>query len=326
MTNGKNEPVPAGRPAQFARPEFSVERTSRGLAREGVHSPENMNTKLVAAAILGLGAYAFAQFGGQGEQSGGGRRFGSGIDTGQTGGRCLVPGYRGTGEEDVSTPRDIDRSGFVYARVRYHLQPWWRSETREVPWHHDYPDGDTMFPTSLGRLTTTYTKPDSYQIVDIDSKELFQYPFVYMSEPGYLNLLPADVKNLREYLDRGGFLLMDDFRGNEFDNSQFENMVLQLRKLFPDREMQPVPATHRIFHMVFDLDPKNMLPPYRMYNSGDVQFFAISDPKGNIQVMIDFNNDISEYWQALDVGQCSIHESATAVELGVNYAVYAMTH
>ena len=78
--------------------------------------------------------------------------------------------------------------------------------------------------------------------------------------------------------------------------------------------------------MVFDLDIKNMLPPYRMYNSGEPQFFAITDPKGNIQVMIDFNNDISEYWQALDVGQCSLHDSATAVELGVNYAVYAMTH
>jgi hypothetical protein len=84
--------------------------------------------------------------------------------------------------------------------------------------------------------------------------------------------------------------------------------------------------SHPIFHMVFDLDAKDMLPPYRMFNSGDVQFFSISDAKGNIQVMIDFNNDISEYWQALDVGQCSLHEAAAAVELGVNYAVYAMTH
>src|SRR5207247_4432121 len=115
-----------------------------------------------------------------------------------------------------------------------------------------------MFPDSLARLTTTQTTPDSYQLVDIDSKELFQYPFVYMSEPGYLNLLPGDVKNLREYLDRGGFLLMDDFRGNEFDNSQFENMKQQMRKLFPDREMQPATATHAIFHMLYELNPHTM--------------------------------------------------------------------
>ncbi len=285
-----------------------------------------MNKKLIAAAILGFSVCAFAQFGGRGGQFGGRGRLGGGGDGGgQTGGRCLVPGYRGTGEEDLPTPRDIDRTGFVYARVRYHTLPW-RGETGEVPWHHDYPDGDTMFPTSLGRLTTTYTTPDSYQIVDIDSKELFQYPFVYISEPGYLNLLSADVKNLREYLDRGGFLLLDDFRGNENDNSQFENMEEQMKKLYSDRELEPVAPSHPIFHTVFDLNPQDMLPPYRMFNSGNVQFFAISDPKGNIQVMVDFNNDLSEYWQALDVGQCSIHESSGAVELGVNYAVYAMTH
>jgi hypothetical protein len=281
---------------------------------------------LVAAAILGLSVYAFSQIGVGGGQPGGRGRFDGGSAGGQTGGRCLVPGYRGTGEEDLPTPRNIDRSGFVYARVRYHTQSRWRGQTGEVPWHHDYPDGDTMFPTSLGRLTTTQTTPDSYQIVDIDSKDLFEYPFVYMSEPGYLNLLPDDVKNLREYLDRGGFLLLDDFRGNESDMSQFENMERQMKKVFPDRGLEPVSPSHPIFHVVYDLNPNDMLPPYRASNSGEVQFFGISDPEGNLQVTIDFNNDISEYWQALDVGECSIRESGSAVELGVNYAVYAMTH
>jgi hypothetical protein len=277
-----------------------------------------MKKKTLAIVVLLLSVSAFAQFGGQF----GGRR-GGGFGNGPTGGQCLVPGYKGSGEEDLPTPRKIEHVGFVYARVRYHLQPFWRGE---VPWHHDYPDGDTMFPTSLGRLTMADTDFNSFQIVDIDSKELFKYPFVYMSEPGFLNLLPADVKNLREYLDRGGFLLMDDFRGNESDNSQFENMYEQLRKVFPDREMAPVPSTHPVFHSFYDIEPKNMLPPYRMYNSGEPQFLGISDAKGNLQVMIDFNNDISEYWQALDVGQCSLHDAGLAVELGVNYAVYAMTH
>ena len=183
-----------------------------------------------------------------------------------------------------------------------------------------------MFPTSLGRLTMADTDFNSFQIVDVDSKELFDYPFVYMSEPGFLDLRPQDVKNLREYFDRGGFLLMDDFRGNEFDNSQYENMALQMRKVFPDREIQPIPPSHEIFHIFYDIDSKNMLPPYTMYNSGTLQFLGIMDAKGTLQVMIDFNNDISEYWQALDVGSCSLHEAGTAVELGVNYALYAMTH
>ena len=68
-----------------------------------------------------------------------------------------------------------------------------------------------------------------------------------------------------------------------------------------------------------------MLPPYRMPNSGELAFLGISDSHDDLKVMIDFNNDISEYWQALDVGQCSIHEAGMAVKLGVNYAIYAMT-
>jgi len=281
-----------------------------------------MKKKILVVVVLLLSVSAFAQFGGQARRGGGG----FGFNNGPTGGQCLVPGTRdgGNGEEDLPIPRKYEKQGFVYGRVRYHIHP---VRMREVPWHHDYPDGDSMFPATLGRLTLTDTDFNSFQIVDVDSKELFKYPFVYMSEPGYLDLLPADVKNLREYLDRGGFLLMDDFRGNpELDMSQYDNMRYQMKKVFPDREIQPVPPNHAIFHSFYDINPKNMLPPYRIYPSGEPEFLGIFDAKGNIQVMIDFNNDISEYWQALDTGACSIHEAGLAVELGVNYAVYAMTH
>jgi len=288
-----------------------------------------MNRKRVAAAIiaatLGLVVTAYAQFGGG--QFGGGRQAG-GFGGGGGGGRnCIVPGAQfGFGEGDTSSSRNINRAGFVYARVRYHTHPW-QGQTNEVPWHHDYPDGDTMFPDNLGKLTMVATDPDAYQIVDIDSKELFQYPFIYMSEPGFLDLLPDDVKNLREYFDRGGFLLMDDFRANAERPEQYLNMQAQMAKVFPDRTIDVVSANHPIFHTFFDLDPKDMVAPYfDARTSGPVEFLAISDEKGRIQVMIDFNNDISEYWQALDIGQCSIHESGRAVQLGVNYAIYAMTH
>jgi hypothetical protein len=204
--------------------------------------------------------------------------------------------------------------------------PWWRERTREIPWHHDYPDGDRMFPGLLGRLTGVHSDKESYQLVDIDSKELFQYPFAYLAEPGYLDLRPKDAANLREYLDRGGFLLIDDFRGNEADNSEFENLVAQMLKVYPDRQIVPLSPTHPIFHIFYEIDAQKMLPPYRMWNSGEVQFLGLSDPQGRLQVMVDFNNDMSEYWQALDVGACSMREAAMAVELGVNYIIYAMTH
>src|SRR5215468_1075645 len=102
-------------------------------------------------------------------------------------------------------------SEFVYARIRYHMtsDAWM---VREIPWHHDYPYSDETFPTVLSEVTNVKTSATAYQIVDIDSPDLFKYPFAYLCEPGYLQLYDKDVVNLREYLDRGGFLLIDDMR------------------------------------------------------------------------------------------------------------------
>src|SRR6266436_4730370 len=109
-------------------------------------------------------------------------------------------------------PKD---SEFVYARLRYHMtsDAWM---VREVPWHHDYPYSDETFPTVLGEVTNVKTSATSFQIVDIDSPDLFKYPFAYLCEPGYLELNAKDTINLREYLDRGGFILVDDFRTADF--------------------------------------------------------------------------------------------------------------
>src|SRR3954468_18342080 len=72
-------------------------------------------------------------------------------------------------------------SEFIYARIRYHMtSDAWR--VRELPWHHDYPYSDEMFPTVLAEITNVKTSPKSYQIVDIDSPELFKYPFAYLCE------------------------------------------------------------------------------------------------------------------------------------------------
>jgi len=273
-----------------------------------------MKKLAVIILVLVVGISAFAQ-----RQGGGFGGFGRGPGNSP----CLVPGTRRSWQEDTAAPRNIDRTGFIYARIRYNVQPYWRGD---IPWHHDYPDGDAMLPDSLDRLTTVKTSAESYQIVDIDSKELFKYPFAYMSEVGYLDLRPSDVKNLREYLDRGGFLLVDDFRGNELDNSEMENFIVQLQKLYPGRSFTPIPPSHPIFHIFFDIDSTKLEAPYMMGNSGPVQFLGLIDDKNRLQIMVDFNYDISEYWQALDIGQCSIHESGAAVQLGINYVVYAMTH
>jgi hypothetical protein len=208
-------------------------------------------------------------------------------------------------------------SEFVYGRIKFNLQPFRRFG--ELPWHHDYPYGDEMFPDFVKRVSKVNTTRESYEIVDIDSPDLFKYPFTYMCEPGYLNLLPEDVKNLREYFDRGGFILVDDFRGQR----DMANLRAELKKVYPDRDLVPLDVTHPIFHTLYDIDSLEIPPPY---GNEPVQFFALLDDKGRIQMIVNHNNDLSELWEWLDRGEASLHDAVTSLELGANYLIYAMTH
>src|SRR5438128_6093302 len=229
---------------------------------------------------------------------------------------------------------DVPRqdSEFVYARIRYHMtSDAWR--VREVPWHHDYPYGDRTFPTVLAEVTNIKTSPTSYKIVDIDSPELFDYPFAYLCEPGYLELNQKDTKNLREYLDRGGFILVDDFRTADFSRQagggpedDIANFRKQMKKVYPDRDFVRLDLSDPIFNTFYKIDSLDMKAPYVFPGQHPVEFLGLRDSHGHLQMILNNNNDISEFWEWLDEGQMSMHDAATSFHFGINYVVYAMTH
>jgi len=224
-------------------------------------------------------------------------------------------------------------SEFVYARIRYHLTPE-GYRVHEIPWHHDYPYSDRTFPDILSEVSGVKTTSDSYRIVDIDSDELFQFPFAYLCEPGYLELDETDAEHLRQYLDRGGFLLVDDFRtadasiqggirGLEDDIDHFRE---EMKKVYPDRDFVPLALSDPIFHSFYDITSLDMQAPYIFPGQLPVQFLGLRDPRGHLQMVLDNNNDISEYWEWIDEKQKSIHEASVSLQFGINYIMYAMTH
>jgi hypothetical protein len=216
---------------------------------------------------------------------------------------------------DSDPPRDAE---FTYARIRYHMTPE-SVFVREVPWHHDYPYGDETFPSFLKEVSRIYTDSKAYQIVDIDSPDLFKYPFAYLCEPGYLDLNDKDTKNLREYLERGGFLMIDDFRGP----AHLQNLVYQLKKVFPNRNIVPLDVSHPIFNSFYNIDSLNMAPPY---GRGPVEFLGLEDDRGRLMMVIDYNNDLSELWEWLDQGTLPLQDAAQSLKLGTDYAMYSLTH
>jgi hypothetical protein len=226
-------------------------------------------------------------------------------------------------------PKD---SEFVYARVRYHMTPE-GIRMREVAWHHDYPYSDETFPTVLGEVTGIKTSSTSYQIVDIDSPDLLHYPFAYLCEPGFIELTPKDVINLRNYLDRGGFLLIDDFRtstSSQYTRWEPEDDInhfrMEMKKVYPDRDFVRLDVNDPIFNTFYKIDTLDVPAPYIFRGQPPVEFWGLRDPHGHLQMVLNNNNDISEYWEWLDEGQKSMHDAATSFHFGINYVMYAMTH
>jgi hypothetical protein len=216
---------------------------------------------------------------------------------------------------DSEAPKDVE---FTYARIRYHMTPD-AVFVREVPWHHDYPYGDEAFPTFLKEVTHINTGSKAFQIVDIDSPELFKYPFAYLCEPGYLDLNDKDVKNFREYLERGGFVLVDDFRGQE----HLRNLVYQMKKVFPSRNIIPLTISHQVFSSFYQMETLDVPPPY---GRGPVEFLGLEDDHGRLVMVINYNNDLSEFWEGLDRGEVPMQFAATSLKFGVDYVMYAFMH
>src|SRR5215472_8553673 len=203
---------------------------------------------------------------------------------------------------------------------------------REPAWHHDFPFSDEMFPSVLAEVTNIKSNNTAYKVVDIDSPDIFKYPFAYLSEPGFIDLHPQDVVNLREWLDRGGFLLVDDFRTAEYSRythgpeDDINHFRIEMKKMYPDRDFVRLDLSDPIFNTFYKIDSLHMVAPYVFYNQGAVEFWALRNSKGNITMILNNNNDISEYWEYLDRGEADMHKATESFHFGINDVLYAMTH
>ena len=156
-------------------------------------------------------------------------------------------------------------------------------------WAIDFPDADENFLRGVSRLTNIRVMSVPI-VMRIDDERIFDYPFLYMLEVGQnggIILSPSEIENLREYLLRGGFLLIDDFWGqNEWDNFQ-----AAFGQVFPDREITELPPDHEIFHVFYDIDGPQMIPAlYRTDEFGErgidhASNHAILDDAGRIMVL-----------------------------------------
>jgi hypothetical protein len=207
--------------------------------------------------------------------------------------------------------------------TEFAIARWYSSGWQGDGWSHDYPASEEHILQVMKEVSGIYTDHLSYKIVDLASPEIFKYPFAYVSHPGEVFPSDEEIVNLREYIERGGFIMHDDFGGQGQGPWEMENFKNVLKRAFPDREIYPLGKDHELLHISFDIDDFNMEHPMSGAKS---TFYGFNDRKGRLAMIICYANDVGDYWEFIDQPYYKLKPSAEALKLGVNIALYAMTH
>jgi hypothetical protein len=146
-------------------------------------------------------------------------------------------------------------------------------------------------------------------------------------------LTEVEVKSLRRYLLNGGFLMVDDFWGQD----EWYTFYYQMKRVFPDREPVELPLEHEIFRCVYELDEKPQIPSinvalagrtFERWDAQEPHYRALFDDDGRMMAIICHNTDLGDGWEREGVDPWYFKEFSEkrAYPLGINIVVYAMTH
>jgi hypothetical protein len=201
-------------------------------------------------------------------------------------------------------------------------------------WTTDAPEAEYHLSQGIRRLTRINTidpeRDDVVLPIAPGDPEIFDYPFIYGVEVGRWYLDEKEAANMREYLLRGGFLMVDDFHGS----AQWEGFMDSMRRIFPDREVVEIPDDHEVFHVLYDLDHKVQIPGVYALMSGrtyeqdgvDPHWRGVFDDNGRLMVAINFNMDLGDAWEHADTPEYPQPLTALAYRFAISYAIYAMSH
>jgi hypothetical protein len=256
--------------------------------------------------------------------------------------------YPGREYEQFPLPPDYrEPSEWVFARLMYptfssgnggpgyrYNYRWGYGNWKEgrAAWTTDYPRADRHLSQAVRRLSRIHVRSVE-QPVDLDEPtDVYNYPWLYAVEVGQWELTDPQAKKMREYLDRGGFFMCDDFHSD----AEWEVFTRSMKRVFPDRPIVDIPNSDAIFHVIYDLDSRYQIPVAQYLRSGrtyevddngrTAHWRAIYDDKGRIVVAICHNMDMGDSWEWADDPAYDEKFSALSFRIAVNYITYSMTH
>ncbi len=192
-------------------------------------------------------------------------------------------------------------------------------------WMHEFPRAEQNLMTVIDDFTFIDAKTTGSLILTLDDPELFKYPVALMQEPGFWVLSDNEATSLRSYLLKGGFLIFNDFEGNQWNH--FES---QMRRVLPNGRWRQLDETHPVFDVFFRISEIDIPhPPYHHLRGRVPEYFGLfedNDPTKRLMSIANYNTNVAEYWQLGGLGFFPLEPMSIGFELGVNYMMYGLTH
>jgi hypothetical protein len=223
-----------------------------------------------------------------------------------------------------SPARAQSEHGFTFVRIQYDDTGGRRGRGFRGYnggfWRHDYPTAELNLLEVIERTTGLHVD-NQYVVLSLKEDRIFEYPILYLCEPGYWRLGPLERDNLRKYFDRGGFVLFDDFAGRDWNNFYFN-----IKQVFPDREPVLLPNDHPVWTIYFDIDP--VMAPSAKLRGGylEDQYYAIFDDDDRMVFLACYNQDIGDGWEHPFGRRVLAEASTVSFQMGVNFIIYALSH
>jgi hypothetical protein len=228
-----------------------------------------------------------------------------------------------------------DDYGFRFVRVKYqdiyqayressdNSDRWFgRRRGRRGMWATDYPTADLNLHEAIMRTTKIHVADKPIALSFADS-EIYEYPVLYLTEPGYWVTNEEEVQNMQKYFARGGFMIIDDFHDYGSKGRQWYNMYNNIKQIFPDREPVLLANDDPIWNIYFDIKPEEAPSTKPGFSAEDCQYYAIYDDEDRIMCVICYNQDIGDGWEW--PGSLAF-ASTVSFQMGINFIIYALTH
>ena len=224
---------------------------------------------------------------------------------------------------------------FTFARLRYAPGPGGYYYRGIPAWAHGFipqpgsQKGEQNLMNIMNEVSYLHPRISETGVYALDDPDLFRCPIAYMTEPGFWTLSDVEAASFRAYLRKGGFVIFDDFRASRDPRAGggWENLEANMKRILPEARVMDLDPSQQIFHSFFEISSFNVVP--QMYDTGRPIFrgiFEDNDPKKRLMAIINYNTDISDFWEFSATGFRPVQEANEAYKLGVNYIIYGMTH